>query len=135
MRRRRKDRAPEDHTEMAFIIAAIFACVVVAGVEDTLEIAPTAPLWDIWRYHPFSIFAGALTFISLLYLLQLVNDRQHALKYLEPYALLLGSSGANLAIKANSVWLLPVAVVSIVWSVFQVRRRRGQKSRRIDGWQ
>lgn len=128
MSRRRKDRVPEDHTEMAFIISAIFACVVVAVVEDTVDTVAASPLWDIWSYRPVSMFAGTLTFVSLLYLLQLINDRKHALKYLGPYTPLLGFSGANLVIKANSIWLLPVAAVSIIWSVVQVRRLRGHRS-------
>ena len=53
-----------------------------------------------------------------------MNDRKHALHYLEPYTPLLGFSGANLALKVHTAWLLPVAAVSIVWSVLQVRRLR-----------
>jgi hypothetical protein len=128
MKRRRKERTPEDHTEMAFIISAIFACVVVAVVEDMVETAGGAPLWNIWSYHPVSMFAGTLTFAGLLYLLQFINDRRLALKYLEPYVALLGVSGANLFIKANSVWLLPVLAIGIICSVLQVRRLRERRS-------
>jgi hypothetical protein len=57
-----------------------------------------------------------------------MNDRKHALLYLEPYALLLVLSGANLAVKVNSAWLLPVVAISIAWSVLQVRRLRDRRS-------
>ncbi len=116
---------------MAFVIAGIFACLIVAVVEDVSDSATGASSWSVWHLYPVSIFAGTLTFLGLLYFLQRMNDRKHALRYLEPYTPLLGFSGANLALKVNTVWLLPVAVVSIVWSVVQVRRlRQGRLAQR-----
>jgi hypothetical protein len=107
---------------MAFAIAGIFACAVVALVEDIFYFATDVPFWNTWRFHPISIFAGTIAFIVLLYLLQRMNNRERALQYLEPYLPLLGFSGANLALRLNTAWLLPVAFVSVVWSVAQVRK-------------
>ncbi len=126
MNRKRKERRQQgDHTDMAFAISGLFACAIVALVEDIFYFATGVPFWDTWRFHPASIFAGTLAFLGLVYLLQRMNDRAHALRYLEPYVPLLGFSGANLALKLNPAWLLPVALACVVWSVAQVRRLRG----------
>lgn len=126
MSRRRKGRhQQEDHTGMAFAISGIFACTIIAAVEDTLYFATDVPFWNTWRFHPGPIFAGTLAFLGLLYCLQRMNDRERALQYLEPYTPLLGLSAANLALKLNAAWLLPVALACILWSVAQVRRLRG----------
>jgi hypothetical protein len=127
MGRRRKQRQHDDHTEMAFVIAGIFACLIVAVVEDALYSAADDSLWSFWRYHPVSILAGTLGFLGLLYCLQRINDKKHALRYLEPYTPFLGLAGANLALKLNAVWLLPVGLFCVIWSVGQVRKLRGQK--------
>jgi hypothetical protein len=111
---------------MAFGIAGIFACAIVALVEDIFYSASDVPL-SSWRFHPISIFIGTLAFLSLLYLLQSMHDRERALLYLEPYTPLLGFSGINLALKLNVAWLVPVAVACIVWSMAQVRRLRSRK--------
>jgi hypothetical protein len=128
MARSRNGRRREDHTDMAFVIAGIFACLVVAVIEDVSQSATSSSTARVWHVHPVSVFVGTLTFIGLLYFLQRMNDRKHALLYLEPYALLLVLSGANLAVKVNSAWLLPVVAISIAWSVLQVRRLRDRRS-------
>ncbi len=112
---------------MAFAISGIFACALVEVVEDVLYFAADVPFWNAWRFHPVSIFAGTLAFLGLLYILQRMNDPAHALQYLEPYIPLVGFSGANLALKLNPTWLLPVALFSVAWSVVQVRRLRDRK--------
>jgi hypothetical protein len=134
MRKRRKEwRQQQDQTGMAFAISGLFAGAIVALGEDVFYFATDVPFWDTWRFHPVSIFAGTLVFLGLLYLLLRMNDRAHAFQYLEPYMPLLGLSGANLALKLNSAWLLPVALACVVWSVFQVRRMRDHRpiTRRI----
>jgi len=128
MSRSRNGQRREDHTQIAFVIAGIFACLVIAVIEDVSQSAASASSSGFWHFHPVSIFVGTLTFMGLMYFLQRMNDRKHALRYLEPYTLLLGLSGANLALKVNTAWLLPIAVVSIAWSVVQVRRLRQDRS-------
>jgi hypothetical protein len=125
MSRRRKEQ--QDHSAMAFGIAAIFAVVIVEVVEDIFYFATDVPFWNTWRFHPASIFAGTLAFLGLLYVLQRMHDREHALQYLGPYLPLLGLSGANLALKLNGVWLFPVALACAAWSVARVRRLRGRR--------
>ena len=134
MSRKRKEQ--NDHTGMAFGIAAIFALVIVEVVEDIFYFATDVPFWDTWRFHPVSIFSGTLAFLGLLYVLQRMQDREHALQYLEPYLPLLGLSGANLALKLNGLWLFPVAAACAVWSVAQVRRLRGRRpaTRRVSAF-
>ncbi len=126
MGRRRKERRQDDHTGMAFAIAGVFGCALIAAIDDILYSATDAPFWSMWRFHPASIFAGTLAFLGLLYLLQRMNDPAHAFQYLGPYSPLLGLSGLNLALKLDGAWLLPVAVGCIVWSVVQARRLRGR---------
>ena len=113
---------------MAFWIAAIFALGVVAVAEDLFYFATDVEFWNTWRLHPASTFAGTVAFLGLLYFLQRMNDRERALRYLEPYIPLLGLSGANLALKLNGAWLLPVALACALWSVAQVRRLHGRRS-------
>ncbi len=120
-------RGQQDHTGTAFGIAAIFGLVIVEVVEDIFYFATDVPFWNTWRFHPASFFVGTLAFLGLLYVLQRMHDRQHALRYLEPFTPLLGLSGANLAFKLNAAWLLPVALGCAVWSVAQVRRLRGRR--------
>ena len=112
---------------MAFWIAAIFGCGVVGVVEDTYYFATDVVFWNTWRFHPASIFMGTLAFLGLLYFLMRMHEREHALRYLEPYIPLLGLSAANLALKLNGAWLLPVAFACALWSATQVRRLRGRK--------
>ena len=121
---------------MAFGIAAIFACGIVGVVEDMYYFATDVVFWNTWRFHPASIFTGTLAFLGLPYFLLRMHDREHALRYLEPYMPLLGLSGANLAFKLNGAWLLPVAFACAVWSVAQVRRLRDSRptARRISAF-
>ena len=123
-KKRKERRQKKDHTGMAFAIAGLFTCAVVVLVEDIVYSVTDEPSWKTLRFHPVSIFVGTLVFLGLLYLLQRMNDRERAPQYLEPYLPLLGFSGLNLALKLNVVWLVLVAVASIVWSVAQVRRLR-----------
>ena len=109
---------------MAFAIAAIAGCGVGAFVEDTFFFATGASFRQAWRMHPSAIFAGGLAFIAGLYFLQRLNDRPHAIEYVQPYVPFLGVSGINLAVKWNPVWLVPVAVGCVTWSAIQVRRLR-----------
>ncbi len=113
---------------MAFWIAAIFACGVVGVVEDTYYFATDVVFWNTWRLHPASMFAGTLAFLGLLYFLQRMHNREHALRYLEPYIPLLVLSSANLLLKLNGAWLFPVAFACALWSMAQVRRLRDRKS-------
>jgi hypothetical protein len=131
--RRRKEHDRGDHTTMAFVIAAIFGCTVVAVVEDAWYFATGVVFWNTRRFHPDSIFLGALAFTGLLYFLQRMNNGDRAVQYVQPYLPLVVLSGANVALKLNPAWLLPVALACIGWSVVQVRRVNGGKamSRRI----
>lgn len=106
---------------MAFIIAAFAGCAAVAACEDVYYFATDVVFWNTWRLHPSSVFIGTLVFLIALYLLQRLNDAKHALRYLGPYTPLLGASTANLALKLNGFWLLPIAAASVTWSVLQVR--------------
>ncbi|MGA2371696.1 MAG: hypothetical protein ACLPPV_22585 [Candidatus Korobacteraceae bacterium] len=125
MNRKRKDKQQEDQSQMAFIIAAIVACLAVAVVEDILYFATGVPFWST-GFHPVSIFAGSAVFLGLLYFLQRMHDRRHALQYLEPYFPLLVATGANVVLKLNTVWLLPIALACVFWSVAQMRKIRAQ---------
>jgi len=112
---------------MAFWIAAIFACGIVGVTEDIYYFATEIVFWNTWRFHPASIFLGTLAFLGLLYFLMRMHDRDHAALYLEPYVPLLVLSCANLVLKFNGAWLLPVAFAGALWSMAQVRRLRGRK--------
>lgn len=133
--RRRGKRQREDHTAIAFFSASMLAMATVAVVEDMRYSATGVPLWDTWRFQPVSIFAGTLAFIGLLYCLLRISNRPNALAYVEPYLPILVLSGANIVLKRNPAWLLPVILACIVWSVSRARRARGQKpmSRRVSG--
>lgn len=128
MRRRPKKRPREDHTAIAFFSAATLAVVVIAAMEDVRYSATGVPLWSSWRLQPVSIFAGALAFVGLFYCLQRINDRAHAIAYVEPYVPLVVLSGANVLLKLNPAWLIPVVVGCVTWSVGRVRRTREQTS-------
>lgn len=118
---RSRVRRKKDHTDTAFMIAAFAGCAAVAAAEDVYYFATDVVFWDTWRLHPSSVFIGTLVFLITLYLMQRLNNAKHALRYLGPYTPLLGASSANLALKLNGFWLLPVAALSIAWSVVQVR--------------
>ncbi len=126
--RRKLRRRRGDHTFMAFSAAGIFALAVLAVVEDTLFFATGEVFWKTWKIHAPSIFAGALAFVLLLYLLQRMNDRQHALEYVQPYLPLLLMSGINTEWKAGTLWVLLALAVSIGWSIVQVRKLRSRRA-------
>ncbi len=121
MTTRSREKYRKDHTDTAFMIAAFAGCAAVAACEDVYYFATDVVFWDTWRLHPSSMFIGTLTFLLTLYLLQRLNNVKHALRYLGPYTPLLGASSANLALKLNGFWLVPVVIVSVTWSVWQVR--------------
>jgi hypothetical protein len=125
MTRRHKDRTQEDHTAMAFIISAIFSCATILVLEDGYY--SDRPFWGIWRFHSPSLFVGTAAFVGLLYFLQHMNDKRYALKYVQPYTPLLVFSGLNLVFKLSATWFALIAVMSITWSVYQVRRLRDAK--------
>ena len=54
------------------------------------------------------MFVGSLAFVTILYLLQRLNDREHALDYVYPYVLLVAVSAFDLALRFNSAWLVLV---------------------------
>lgn len=113
----------------------MLALATVAVVEDVRYSATGVALWETWRFQPISIFAGALAFVGLLYCLLRINNRPNALFYVEPYIPLLVLAGANIVLKLNPAWLLPVVLACVLWSVARSRRARGQKQmpRRASG--
>ncbi len=113
---------------MPFIIAVIFSCATILVLEDGYY--SDRPFWGNWRFHLPSLFVGTAAFVGLLYFLQYLNDKRYALKYVEPYAPLLVFSGLNLVFKLSAIWFALIAVMSISWSVFQVRRLRDVKTSR-----
>jgi hypothetical protein len=121
MTTRSREKYKHDHSDMAFMVAAFAGCAAVAASEDIYYFATDVIFWKTWRLHPSSMFIGTLVFLVTLYLLQRLNNAKHALRYLGPYTPLLGASSANLALKLNGFWLLPVAILSVIWSVLQVR--------------
>jgi len=135
MHKRSRRRSNEDYTGIAFLAAAILGVATVAVVEDVMYSATGVPLWSTWHFQPVSIFAGALAFVLLLYLLQRINNRVSAMAYVEPYLPLLVLSGANLVLKVNPAWLLPVVLSCIAWSVTRIRKARAHRSlpRRASG--
>lgn len=118
---RSREKYKKDYTDTAFMIAAFAGCAAVAASEDVYYFATDVVFWHTWRLHPSSVFIGTLVFLIALYLLQRLNNAKRALRYLGPYTPLLGASSANLALKLNGFWLLPVVAISITWSVLQVR--------------
>ena len=71
----------------AFGIAAIAGVLAAAVVEDLRYFAEGSPesFLHTWHIQPVSMFVGSLVFMAMLYLLQLLNDRERALKYVYPY--------------------------------------------------
>lgn len=122
--KRRRVNAQKDHTETAFLIAAATACAALMATEIIYSAATDVVFWDTWRLHPLSIFIGTVSFVCCLYSMQVLNQRRSPLGYLLPYTPLLGASGLNLALRRNSLWLIPFAVVSVLWSLLQVRTSR-----------
>ena len=114
-----------DLTILTFGIAAIccrpsFAAAAV--VEDLRYFAEGSPdsFLQTWRIQPVSMFVGSLLFVTTLYLLQRLNDRQHALNYVFPYVPLVVFSGLDLAIRLNPLWVGAVAALCFGWSIVQI---------------
>ena len=108
---------------MTFTIAVVVGVTAVAVAEDIRYFAEGSPesFLQTWRIQPVSMFAGSLAFVVSLYMLQLLNDRGHALKYLYPYVPLLVFTGANLAVRLNPLWVAVVALACVACSILQVR--------------
>lgn len=115
---------------MTFGIAAIVAVTAAAVVEDLRYFAEGSPesFLRTWRIQPVSMFVGSLVYVAILYMLQLLNDRDRALKYVIPYVPLVAFSGADLAIRLNPVWVAVVALVCVGGSILQVRILRNGRS-------
>lgn len=130
MSKRNRIRKREDHTVTAFGSAAIAGIGVVALVEDLCYFAAGSPesFWRSWRIHPVSMFAGSLAYVAILYLLQLLNDPDRAIGYLYPYLLLVGVTGADLALRLNPLLIALAVLASVGWSVVQVRSSRNRRS-------
>ena len=130
MAKKRRVRHREDHTTMTFTIALILGVTAVAVAEDFRYFAEGSPesFLRTWHIQPISMFAGSLVYVSSLYMLQLLNDRGHAIKYLYPYLPMVVFSGANLAVKLNSLWVAAVAIACLACSIFQVRAMRNGRS-------
>jgi uncharacterized membrane protein YgdD (TMEM256/DUF423 family) len=122
--KRHRANVQTDHTETAFLIAASAAGAGIIGSEIIYSAATDVAFWDTWRLHPLSIFVGTASFIGCLYCMQVLNRRKSPMRYLGPYTPLLGASGINLVLKQNSLWLIPFAVIGVLWSMFQVHTSR-----------
>ena len=127
--RRQRISNRRDNTLIAFGSAAIGGIASVALVEDLRYFAEGSPesFLSTWHIHPLSMFVGSLAYVAILYLLQILNDRDHAVEYLYPYVLLVGFSGVNLALRLNAAWVALVAFASMGWSVIQLRSSRSQR--------
>ena len=115
---------------MTFTIALILGVTAVAVSEDFRYFAEGSPesFLHTWRIQPVAMFVGSLVYVSSLYMLQLLNDREHALKYLYPYLPLVVFSGANLAVKLNPLWVAAGAIACLACSILQVRALRNGRS-------
>jgi hypothetical protein len=108
---------------MTFGIAAIVGIAAAAVVEDLRYFAEGSPesFLRTWRIQPVSMFVGAVVYVAMLYLLQLLNDRERALKYVYPYVPLVVFSGINLTLRVNPLWVAIVALACFGGSVLQIR--------------
>ena len=129
-KRRRRTRNQRDNTVTAFGSATIGGIAAVALIEDLRYFAEGSPesFWSTWHIHPLSMFVGSLAYVAILYMLQCLNDRDHAIEYLYPYVLLVGFSGVNLALRLNAAWVALVAFACMGWSFIQLRSSRSQRS-------
>ena len=130
MSRKRKARDRGSDVLMPFGIAAIAGVLAAAVVEDLRYFADGSPesFLQTWHIQPVSMFLGSLVFITMLYMLQLLNDRARALKYIYPYVPLVLFSAANLAIRLNPVWVAVVALVCVGCSFLHTRVVRNGRS-------
>jgi hypothetical protein len=108
---------------LTFGIAVIVGVAAAAVVEDLRYFAEGSPdsFLQTWHIQPVSMFVGSLVYVTTLYFLQLLNDRQRALSYVFPYVPLVVFSGVDLAIRLNPRWVGAVALVCIGCSVLQTR--------------
>ena len=122
MRKKRNPAERGDLTILTFGIAAIVGVCAAAVVEDMRYFAEGSPdsFLQTWRIQPVSMFVGSLVFVTTLYLLQRLNDRQHALNYVFPYVPLVVFSGLDLAIRLNPLWVGAVAALCFGWSIVQI---------------
>jgi hypothetical protein len=122
MRKRRSPRERGDSTILTFGIAAIVGVAAAAVAEDLRYFAEGSPdsFLQTWRIQPVSMFAGSLVFVTTLYLLQRLNDRQHALNYVFPYVPLVVFSGIDLAARLNPLWVGVVAALCFGCSILQI---------------
>ena len=130
MKNRRREQSHVDYTATAFVIAAVLSVAALISLEDSFY--SDRPFWKTWHFHAPTLLAGAVTFVGLLYFLQYMNDTRHAVKYVEPYVPLLLFSGINIMLRASAIWFALIALVSISWSVFQVRRLHEAKRLRTE---
>ena len=130
MSRKRKARGRGSDVMTPFGIAAIAGVLAAAVVEELRYFAEGSleSFLHTWRIQPVSLFIGSVVFVATLYLLQLLNDREHALKYVYPCAPLVAFSGADLAIRLNPLWVAVVALVCAGCSFMQVRVLRNGRS-------
>ena len=130
MSRKRKARDRGNDTVLTFCIAAIAGVAAAAVAEDIRYFAEGSPesFLRTWRMQPVAIFVGVLVYIAMLYLLQLLNDRERALKYVYPDLPLIVFSGINLAARLNPLWAAAVAVACFGGSILQVRFLRSGRS-------
>lgn len=120
MKRGRQERSEQDHSGMAFVIAAVFSLATVAGLEGSFY--SDLPFWSTRHIHEPSLLGGTVVFVGLLYFLQYMNDKRYAFKYAEPYIPLLLFSGINVVVKLSVTWFVLVVMVSVSWSIVQARR-------------
>ena len=123
MSRKRNPRGRGDITILTFGIAVIVGVAAAAVSEDLRYFAEGSPdsFLQTWHIQPVSMFVGSVVYVATLYLLQLLNDRQRALKYVFPYVPLVVFSGVDLAIRLNPLWVGVVALVCFGCSVLQTR--------------
>jgi hypothetical protein len=130
MSRKRKTHDRRGHRGMTFGIAATVGVTAAAVAEDLRYFAEGSPESFVrtWRIQPVSLFVGSLAYVAVLYLLQLLNDREHAMRYVYPYVPLVMFSGANVVIRVNPLWVGIVALLCAGCSILQVRLLHGSRS-------
>jgi|SRR5208283_3072521 len=109
--------------ENADLFRVFLGVTAVAVAEDFRYFAEGSPesFLRTWHIQPISMFAGSLVYALSLYMLQLLNDREHALNYLYVYLPLVVFSGANSAVKLNPPWVVAVAIACVACSFLQMR--------------
>jgi hypothetical protein len=122
MRKKRNPAERGNITILTFGMAAVVGVLAAAVAEDLRYFAEGSPdsFLQTWRIQPVSMFVGSLVFVTTLYLLQRLNDRQHALNYVFPYVPLVVFSGLDLAIRLNPLWVAVVAAACLGWSILQI---------------